>query len=334
MQAVFLGAALLAASLSTPASGAQPKPLVPSKRYSLDNGLRVVLHEDHSQPLVAVRVLYKVGQRDDPPGQQGMTHLLEHSLFGVTKHLEIPVKLELARMHAIRANGTTEDDVMQLFEVVPTTSVHAAIRLESERMGHARFEVDNVEDEKRIIVRELAERRDNLQWGAALQSALRTLYPATHPLHPSTGKTLSPITTWDVQEFDRWSITPNNAVLVLAGDLPNDTEERIEQYFSRLLPGPDLPESRLPPTELSKTIRKKIRGAAGTSPLALLLWPLHEDDEAVAIVTNAVLSRRFSRRDALALSTSTAALEHMTLPLSFGGRTFGLASMGGPRATP
>ncbi len=330
---VFLGTALLTASLAAPAAPPRTESLIPSTRYTLKNGLRVVLHEDRSQPLVAVRVLYQVGHRDDPPGQQGLAHLLEHNLFGVTKHLEIPVSSELARMHAIGANGTTEDDVMQLFEVVPSTSVRAAIRLESERMGHARFKFDKVEDEKRIIIRELAERRDNLQWGAALQTALRTLYPTAHPLHPSTGNTLAPITLGDVEEFDRWAITPSNAVLVLAGDLPSDTEDRIEQYFGRLLPGPDVSKSELPPVEFAKTVRKEIRGAAGTEALTLLLWPLQEHDAAVAVVTNAVLTRRFSRRNALAPGNRSDAVHNMTLPLRFGGRTFGLASIGGGRAS-
>lgn len=223
---------------------------------------------------------------------------------------------------------------MPLFEVVPPTSVRAAIRLEAERMGHARFKNDTLEGEKRIIVRELAEHRDNLQWGAARQTALRTLYPPTLPLHPSTGETLAPITLGDLKEFDRWSITPNNAILVLAGDLPSDTQERIEHYFGRLLPGPDVPEPQVPPIELSKTVRKEIGGAAGTGPLALLVWPLQADDEAVAIVTNAVLARRFRRRGALRPSSPTGVLQNMTVPLNFGGRTFGLASLGGVRAAP
>ena len=81
--------------------------------------------------------------------------------------------------------GFAKDDVMPLLEMVPPSSVRTAIRLEGERRGDARFKYDKVEGEKRIIVREVAERRDNLRWGAALQTALRTLYPQTHPLiHP------------------------------------------------------------------------------------------------------------------------------------------------------
>ena len=331
---MFFGAALLAASLST-ASPTQPlERLIPSKRYTLKNGLRVILHEDHSQPLVAVRVLYEVGRRHDPPGQQGMTHLLEHNLFGLTKHLEVPVWTEMARMHAIGVNGTTEDDSMQLFEVVPSTSVRAAIRLEADRMGHARLDAEVAGDEVRIIVRELAERRDDLQWGAALQTALRNLYPPTHPLHPSSGESLARITIADLREFERWSVTPNNAVLVLAGDLPSDTEERIEQYFGRLLPGPDISEPGVPHVELSSTVRKEIRGAAGTEPLALLVWPLREEDVAIGLVVHALLERRFRRRDALRIGSRSGVLRNLALPLDSSGRTFGIASIGGHGAAP
>lgn len=290
---------LLALVLATTVAGlgpsaALPEPL-PSNSYKLDNGLTVVLHLDRTVPLVAVRVLYRVGSADDPPGKQGMVHLMEHALFHGSEHLEGSVRNELGRMSAVRSNGVTTPDFMQLFELVPATNLSAALRLEADRMGFYEFDSIHLGTEKLIVNREMAERAQRSPWETVLRAAHTKLYEPTHSLHPASAETVAPISVLDLEDLAARALDPSNAVLALAGDLPSDTRDQVEQYFGGLdstpvtLPKPPMPRA------ITAEVRLSVDGGHDTAPRVVLAWRaprVGEPMAAVATLAAAVLRRR------------------------------------------
>ncbi len=297
---MFLGAALLAASLSNSAPTPRAEPLVASERYTLKNGLRVVLHQDHSQPLVAVRVLYKVGTANDPPQRQGMTHLLEHTLFQSSLHIERPLRSELYRLGAVGVNGTTTPDELALYETVPRANLAAALRVESDRMAFPVIDAETMTEEKFIIEREHVERESAGEWAAARYATLRALFPVDHPIHPATDATMSSIGVVMLKEHARRALVPNNAILVLAGDLPVHTRRLVARYFGSLPTGPTLEPPSTPPMRIEGETRVALAAGASTVPVVMVGWRLGSDH---ALDPVADLVAQLIHRRTLALRT-------------------------------
>ncbi len=292
---VNLLALALAATLALLAPSVEGAYSLRSESFMLDNGLRVVLHRDHTVPLVAVRVLYRVGSADDPPGKQGMVHLMEHALFHGSEHVEGPVRSELARMAAVRSNGTTTPDFMQLYELVPSDNLAAALRLEADRMGFYAFDSSRIGTEKLIVNREMAERGRANGWAKVRSAARRELFEPSHPLHPASAATMGPISVPDLEALAEHALAPNNAVLALAGDLPLDTRELVERYFADLRAKEQSPAPPRTRVTLDHEVRVSVDGGHDEAPRALIAWhaPLAGDaDEAIAWLTAAILARR------------------------------------------
>lgn len=208
---------------------------------TLPNGLRVIVQEDTRQPVVAVDVVYDVGSRDDPPSKRGFAHLFEHLMFEGTKHVQ-PQEHQraLERAGATHVNGTTTVDSTSYYEVVPSEQLDLALYLESDRMG---FLLDTL-DQKRfdgaraVVEKELEERQGQMD-SQALASAL---FPATHPYHHlpiGDREELRAATLADVRAFwMRW-YAPNNATIVLVGDVrPSEAFARVGKWFGDIPRGP------------------------------------------------------------------------------------------------
>jgi predicted Zn-dependent peptidase len=237
-----------AAPARAPAAAAPPseaEPTLPFEKYTLANGLEVILHEDHRVPEVAVDVWYKVGSKDEEPGRTGFAHLFEHLMFQGSKHVaEDKHFAYLQKAGASNANGTTSEDRTNYFEVVPANRLELALWLESDRMG---FLLDRpglkeaFDGQRDVVKNERRQRIENRPMGLVGKVSIEALYPPDYPYHHEvigSMEDLSLATLDDARRFfNRW-YGPNNAALVLAGDFdPARARALVEQYFGPIPTG-------------------------------------------------------------------------------------------------
>jgi predicted Zn-dependent peptidase len=227
---------------------------VPFESFTLDNGLTVLVHEDRKAPIVAVASWFNVGSKDEPPGQAGFAHLFEHiMLFNGTEH--IPNLIEpLREMGATNWNGTTWFDRTNYFETVPTPALERTLYIESERMGYLLGALTQERlDAQRGIVQNEKRQGDNQPYGMTFYRQLAALFPEGHPYRHSTIGSMADLDGASLEDVRGWfrdNYGPNNAVLVLAGDI-NTTEARalVQRYFGQIPRGPqNVPAEAAVPT--------------------------------------------------------------------------------------
>ncbi|MGY3961684.1 M16 family metallopeptidase [Aeromonas popoffii] len=253
--------------------------IVPYQQYRLDNGLTVILTQDHSDPLVHVEVNYRVGLAQEAPGQSGMAHLFEHMMFQGSAHVREEGHIRLLQQVGGRdINGLTTRDQTRYYQTVPANQLEKVLWLESDRMG---FLLDALYqqtfDAKRDVVRnERADLVDTLAYGRVLEVLNRTLYPPNHPyFNTPFGRMadLDRLTQEDVRQFFlRW-YGPNNATLVIGGDIqPAQTLAWVERYFGALSPAPGQARSVPRPVALKKS-RYRTLTAQVQDPMLVLAYP-------------------------------------------------------------
>jgi zinc protease len=215
----------------------------------LDNGLRVVVHEDRTSPIVAVHLMYHVGSRNEKPGRTGLAHLLEHLLFEGSQNCPKGEFDRLLDRVGGTNNGSTWLDRTNYYEVVPTHAVELALWLERERMAHFLPVLDDamLELQRGVVMNERRQTCENRPYGLADERLHELLFPAHHPYSwPTIGymRDLEAMRLDDARDFFQHHYTPRNAVLVLAGDLSADEGFRLaEKYFADLPSGPEPPAS-------------------------------------------------------------------------------------------
>ncbi len=289
-----LSAATLALSLSASAALAQQGPAATPpaqrttltapplriERYTLDNGLEVILHEDHRAPMVTVNIWYHVGAKDEPAGRNGFAHLFEHLMFQGSRHVpEDTFFLNLERIGATGVNGTTGDDRTNYFETVPSGRLATALWLESDRMG---FLLDHVnqstlDSQRDVVLNEYRQNYENAPYGAVWQFLHQSVFPQAHPYHRipiGTPEDLNRATLEDVRRFFRIWYVPNNATLVLAGDInPAETRRMVQQYFGPIPRGQAVPR-RAPPAPVTLSAERRVELEADVElPRIYLAWP-------------------------------------------------------------
>jgi zinc protease len=213
--------------------------------YRLDNGLRLIVHEDRKAPIVAVNVWYHVGSKNEVEGKTGFAHLFEHIMFNGSENFDDQMRKPLERVGATDMNGTTFFDRTNYFETVPTTALDLALWLESDRMGHLLGAVDQDKlDQERGVVQNEKRQRENQPYGQALNHILRNVFPAGHPYSWSPIGSLEDLEAASLDDVHEWFRThygPNNAVLVIAGDIaPEEAFEKVRHYFGDIPPGPPI----------------------------------------------------------------------------------------------
>jgi zinc protease len=249
-----------------------PKPTPPDsdlpqlsfERYALPNGLEVILHEDHRIPEVAVDVWYKVGSKDEADKRTGFAHLFEHVMFQGSKHVPEDKHFEyLQKAGVSNANGSTSTDRTNYFEVVPSNQLELALWLESDRMG---FLLDRpgfketIDVQRDVVKNERRQRVENRPMGLVERVQLEALYPPGHPYHHEvigSMEDLSAASVEDVQAFFRTFYVPNNATLVIAGDVDRARAKAlVEQYFGPIPRGGPIPRrtAALPALATSRAI--------------------------------------------------------------------------------
>jgi zinc protease len=219
---------------------------IPFEEFTLPNGLRVVVHTDRKAPIVALSVWYHVGSKDEPAGRTGFAHLFEHLMFNGSENAPGEYFAPFELVGATDMNGTTWLDRTNYFENVPTTALDMALWMESDRMGHFLGAIDQkVLDEQRGVVQNEKRQGENQPYGQADDEIYRKLYPPTHPYHHSTGGSMNDLNAAalaDVKGWFRAWYGPNNAVLVLAGDIDVATARaKVAKYFGDVPAGPTMP---------------------------------------------------------------------------------------------
>ncbi len=215
---------------------------IPCDQFTLDNGLSVVVHEDHKTPIVAVDIWYHVGSKNEKPGKTGFAHLFEHLMFGGSEHLPGSYIEAMERIGATDLNGTTSEDRTNYFENVPTAALEYALFAESDRMGHFAGTISQeLLDLQRGVVQNEKRQGDNQPYAIVEDLVVKSTYPAGHPYaHTVIGsmEDLDGASVEDVREWFRTYYTPSNAVLVLAGDITaTEAEKLTRRYFNDIPAG-------------------------------------------------------------------------------------------------
>jgi predicted Zn-dependent peptidase len=228
---------------------------MPYTQFTLSNGLMVVVQEDHASPFVAVDLWYHAGSAQDPGNRRGLAHFVEHLMFDGGAHTKANAHFELlAAAGAYDVNATTNADRTNYFETVPTGALSLALWLEAERMGFLRDHIDKAqfERERSVVKNELFQRFDNVPNGWVDKYVQEAVFPKDHPYgHLTIGEVadLDATTTEDARAYMRRYYVPNNASLVLVGDVSSkDARALLETYFGDIpagapvpLPTPDVP---------------------------------------------------------------------------------------------
>lgn len=258
---------LAVALMSTLASNtlwAQVKPddiSVPFKKHVLKNGLTLLVHEDRKAPIVAVNVWYHVGSKNEKPGRTGFAHLFEHLMFNGSEHFNDDYFKAMEKIGATDLNGTTSEDRTNYFQNVPTSALDIALWMESDRMGHLLGAIDQAKlDEQRGVVQNEKRQGENQPYGKVDEFITKAVYPAGHPYSWTVIGSMEDLNAASLDDVKEWFKTyygPNNAVLVLAGDIDFETaKQKVEAYFGSIPPGPPIAKFQSWPAKRSGSQRQ------------------------------------------------------------------------------
>lgn len=295
---------LMAAGIAGTA-GAQAVPKIKFEKYTLPNGLEVILHEDHSTPIVTVNTWYKVGSGDEKTGRTGFAHLFEHIMFMGSQN--VPTGMFDKELEAAGAdnNGSTTEDRTNYYENLPSNALLLALWLDADRMGFLLPTMDKakLDLQREVVKNERRERVDNVPYGRGDEMILAALYPKGHPYSWSvigSMEDLGAASLDDVTNFFRTYYAPNNATIVIAGDFnPGEAKRLVQLYFGGIPRGPAMPERpNVAPVVLAKDTFMILEDKVQL-PRAFYDWPTvklyDEDDAALDVLASVLASGKNSR---------------------------------------
>ena len=261
---IAIGVAACLATAPVGARQAAGKITVPYQTFTLPNGLNVILHEDHSVPVVSVNVWYWAGSANEKPGRTGFAHLFEHLMFEGSKHVkegEFDTLLEAAGGDN---NASTWNDKTNYYINVPSNALDLALFLESDRMGYLLDIVSEglVNGQRDVVKNERRQSYENAPYGMAEPRMSELMFPKNHPYHwPVIGymEDLTAASAEDVREFFRKYYAPQNASLVVAGDInPAEARKRIEYWFADVKSAKNADPIDVPPIGLSGVVTETL----------------------------------------------------------------------------
>lgn len=314
---LLCGSALLALALPAVSATAQPAPAasapvpvatlvdqvkLPYEQFTLANGLRVIVHTDRKAPVVALSVWYDVGSKHEPVGKTGFAHLFEHLMFNGSQNAPGDFFEPLKQVGATDLNGTTSFDRTNYFETVPRPALDRALFLESDRMGWLTPAItQGVLDEQRGVVQNEKRQGDNRPYGLIQYTLMAELLGTTPYGHTPIGlmSDLDKASLADVKGWFHDHYGPNNAVLVLAGDIDAaEARPLVEKYFGGIPRGPksELPKVTIPTLPAPKTVVLKDRVPATLIIRSWAVPGLNDPDSAGLAVFGEVLGGLASSR--------------------------------------
>src|SRR5918997_1193742 len=261
-----LAASLLAPAASLAQQRTQPRqshaqaagalPQIKFPEYRLKNGLRVILHEDRSTPVVGVNLWYHVGSKDEVPGRTGFAHLFEHMMFQGSKNYDDDYFKPIQQIAGGNLNGSTNPDRTNYWEVVPSNFLELPLFMEADRLSNLLDVLDEkkLANQREVVKNEKRQNYDNQPYGLVGARINETLYPKNHPYHWLTIGSLDDLSAAsleDVKNFFRRFYTPNNASLAIAGDFdPAEARRLVEKYFGGIPAGPEVKKPVAPAVSL------------------------------------------------------------------------------------
>ena len=294
---------------ATKTAAAKPAPLeVPQlkfEKYKLENGLDVILSEDHRLPLVAVNLWYHVGPANELPGRTGFAHLFEHMMFEGSKHVASSAHnryLEAAGASDI--NGTTDFDRTNYFETLPSNQLELALWLESDRMGYLPDQLSqaNLSNQQDVVRNERRESLENAPYGVVEEGLFHRLFPKEHPYYGEiigSHADIQAAKLEDVRNFFKLYYAPNNASLAIVGDFdPDHARELVEKYFGPLKRGDDVPKIKAKTPPISSERRAVIQDNVQL-PRVYMAWltsPIYKPGDAEADLGATILGGGKSSR--------------------------------------
>ncbi|MFT5336922.1 MAG: zinc protease [Luteibaculaceae bacterium] len=251
---------IAAATALTVSTSAQSK--INYVEYDLSNGLHVILHEDHSTPIVGVTVMYHVGSKNEDPTRTGMAHFFEHLLFEGSENIERGEFDKYIENAGGTLNANTSNDRTFYYEVLPSNQLELGLWLESERMLHAKVEQVGVETQREVVKEEKRQRMDNQPYGSVLAEVFKRMY-TVHPYKWTTIGSMEHLNQTSLEEFMEFYKTfyvPNNAVLSIGGDINiAQTKKLIAKYFGTIPKGvKDIPRPTVVEPALGGEVRDTV----------------------------------------------------------------------------
>ena len=293
---------LLLGLLATPAAAQEVS--IPHTAFQLPNGLRVVVAQDRSTPVVAVNVWYHVGSGYEKPGRTGFAHLFEHIMFEGSKNVKEGDFDNLLEAAGANNNGSTTTDRTNYFEILPSNALELALWLEADRMGGLLdvMTPEKLDGQREVVKNERRQRVDNQPYGRLWEIAAEALYPAGHPYSWTTIGSLADLDSAgieDVREFFRTYYAPNNASLAIVGDVdPQQVRTLVEKYFGWIPRGEAVQRPQLPVPPIAQT-RHLVQEDRVTLPQVSLVWrtaPAYSPDEAALNALGQILAGGKSSR--------------------------------------
>jgi zinc protease len=279
----FASVALAAVCLTTllaqnQATNAADVPRLAFEKYTLPNGLDVILSQDRRLPMVAVNLWYHVGPANEEPGRTGFAHLFEHMMFQSSKH--VPPDSHFPLLEAAGAtgvNGTTDYDRTNYFETVPANQLELALWLESDRMGYLLEKVDQaaLSNQQDVVRNERRQSVENQPYGLAEEALVQSLFPKGHPYYGNvigSHEDIQAVKLDDVRRFFRQFYAPNNASVSIVGDIDvAATKQLVEKYFGSLKRGPAVPAIKAETPAITAE-RRKVVPARVQLPRVSMAW--------------------------------------------------------------
>ena len=274
------------------------------EKYTLPNGLQVILHEDRSVPLVAINIWYHVGSGREKVGRTGFAHLFEHMLFQGSQNVGDDQHFKMIEEAGGDINGSTSNDRTNYYEVVPSQFLEMALWLESDRMGFllpamTQSKLDNQRD---VVKNERRQRVDNQPYGRVMERVSEMLYDKSHPYNWSVIGSMTDLSAAkieDIKEFFKLYYAPNNASIVITGDFnPQITKNWIQKYFGSLPRGNEVGEVVINQAELTSPKRDLMEDRVNL-PMLALAWNttplLDKSDPALTLLSSILAGGKNSR---------------------------------------
>ena len=306
---LLLPLVLLVASFAAPSAQSQTDvsdvPRLEFEKYTLPNGLEVILSQKRGLPMVAVNLWYHVGPANEEPGRTGFAHLFEHMMFQSTKH--VPADSHIQLLEAAGAsdlNGTTDFDRTNYFETVPANQLELALWLESDRMGYLLEKVDQaaLSNQQDVVRNERRQSVENQPYGLAEEAVVQALFPKGHPYYGyviGSHEDIQAAQLDDVQRFFRQYYAPNNATMAIVGDIDvAQTKKLVEKYFGTLKRGPAVPAPKAEPVRITAERRLTVPSRVEL-PRVYMAWltpPIFKAGDAEADITATILGAGRSSR--------------------------------------
>jgi zinc protease len=298
-------AALAPSSAQNRSATTSDVPRLEFEKFTLPNGLEVLLSQKRGLPMVAVNLWYHVGPANEDPGRTGFAHLFEHMMFQSSKH--VPPDSHIKLLEAAGAsdlNGTTDYDRTNYFETVPANQLELALWLESDRMGYLLEKVDQaaLSNQQDVVRNERRQSVENQPYGLAEEALIQAIFPKGHPYYGNvigSHEDIQAVKLDDVKRFFRQYYAPNNASIAIVGDIDvAETKKLVEKYFGTLRRGPAVPkpQGETPRIAMERRVTVPSRVELPRVYMAWLTPPIFKPGDAEADIAATVLGGGRSSR--------------------------------------